>query len=64
MAKVLLLYALSEYPTRNTIEDLLESFKKYSSHTVFYYNLLARSLPAYLKTISFDLILFHQTVTL
>lgn len=64
MAKVLLLYALNEYPTRNTIRDLLESFKKYSSHTVFYYNLFARSLPAYLKTISFDLILFHQTVTL
>lgn len=64
MAKVLMLYAINEYPTRNTIQDFLASFKKYSDHKICYYNMFTDRIPEYLKQVDFDAIIFHQTITL
>jgi hypothetical protein len=44
---------------RATLRDLLYCFGKYSGARVFYLNLAIGRLPWYLRTISFDLIIFH-----
>ena len=64
MAKVLMINTLNEYPTRATIWNLLNSFRRYSNHKLFYYNLFKFKIPKYLHRIEFDVIIFHQTVTL
>jgi hypothetical protein len=56
---ILILYHYTDYPLRVTIQDHLYSFQRHSGHRCFYLNLANRSVPAYLKAIPFDLIVFH-----
>ena len=56
---ILVIYYAVTWPLRATIHEHLYSFRKYSSHRVFYLNLAARRIPAYFSQIPFDLILFH-----
>lgn len=61
--KILVIYALNEYPTRNMIRDFLYSFKKYTKDRVIYYNRFTNKLPDYLKRIEYDAVIFHQSLT-
>ena len=46
-------------PIRANLRDLLYCFGKYSNANVFYLNLAVGYVPWYVRTVSFDLIIFH-----
>ncbi len=54
---ILVVYAA--YPTRATLLDSLHSFRRYSAQNVFYLNLRLKRVPWYVRTVKFDLIIFH-----
>lgn len=47
------------YAMRPAVEDLIECFRRYADHEVFYYNAATGPLPAFLALVRFDLIIFH-----
>lgn len=60
--KILIIYRSLHYPLRNSINEHLYSFKKYTNHKVYYFNALTVfKIPWYIKVVKFDLILFHTT---
>lgn len=61
VGNVLVVYALHQYPVRDTIRDHLYSFERYSRHRCFYLNLLVRRIPAVLNRVDFDAVIFHTT---
>ena len=60
---VLVLYSNNEYPERNMARNLLYSFRKYSDNKVIYFNCFTNKIPCYVKRISFDIVIFHQSIT-
>jgi hypothetical protein len=58
---ILILYRAVESPPRKSVEDHLYSFRRYSGHRCFYVNLAVRALPWYLKSLRFDLVIFHTS---
>lgn len=56
---ILIVYHSFDYPLRSTIKDHLYCFERYSGHRCFYLNLYNRTVPWYLKSIDFDLVIFH-----
>lgn len=47
------------YTTRATLHDALYAFRRYSNDRIFYLNLRARTVPAYVQAVDFDLIVYH-----
>jgi hypothetical protein len=58
---ILVVYANRRFPLRATVRDHLYSFGRYLPDRVFYLNLGVRRVPRYLRTLDFDLIIFHTT---
>ena len=54
---ILVLYCA--YTTRSNLLDSLYSFRRYTSHRIYYFNIAARGLPQILADASWDLIVFH-----
>lgn len=46
---------------RSTYDSHLYSFKRYSKHTLFYYNTARLVVPNYIKSLKPDLVIFHYT---
>jgi len=59
MKKVLIIYSCAEFPTRETYLEYLYSFRKYSEHKIYYWNLFFRVYPLFLKKVKFDLVIFY-----
>jgi len=58
--KILVVYDLLYRDDRNTINEFLYSFKKYSDEECYYLN-AAYGIPRYITKINFDLIVFQNT---
>lgn len=58
--KILVVYQLLHKDYRNTFNEHLYSFKKYSKEQCYYLN-AAYGIPRYITRINFDLIVFHFT---
>ena len=58
--KILVIYYLLNKDDRNTINEHLYSFKRYSDEQCFYLN-AAYGIPGFITKINFDLIVFHYT---
>ncbi len=58
--KILVLFWQSTFNDRQTIDDHLYSFKRYSNANCFYINTYL-SIPFFLKNIDFDLVVYHYT---
>lgn len=61
--KILVIYAIGEFPTRKTTWSLLYSFKKYTAVNVYYLNAAFGYIPWHLRLIDFDLVVFTPFVT-
>lgn len=59
--KILVLYKINYMNVRNTINEHLYSFKKYSEDVNFYYFNALRSIPRYLSYLKFDGVIIHYT---
>jgi hypothetical protein len=60
-AKVLVVYALRQYPVRDTVRDHLFSFARYSRHRCFYLNLALRDVPSWTRRLRFQAVVFHTS---
>lgn len=58
--KILVIYYLLNKDDRNTINEHLYSFKRYSNEQCFYLD-TAYGIPKFITKINFDLIVFHYT---
>ena len=47
------------YTTRSNLLDSLYSFRRYTSHRIYYFNIAARGLPKVIANAQWDLIVFH-----
>jgi len=56
---ILVLYYSRTYPLRTTVVDHLYSFERYSGARCFYVNLGLPWIPSALKSVKFDLVVFH-----
>jgi len=56
---ILVVYAYKEYPFRATNWEHLRSFENYSGCRVSYLNLAEKGVPKYVRTVRFDLVIFH-----
>jgi len=54
---ILILYCA--YTTRSNLLDSLYSFRRYTSHKIFYFNVAIRGLPRVIADAPWDLIIFH-----
>jgi hypothetical protein len=54
---ILVIY--SAYTTRTNLLDSLYSFRNYTNHFIYYYNIRLRDIPKIICSIKFDLIIFH-----
>lgn len=54
---ILVIY--SAYTTRTNLLDSLYSFRNYTNHFIYYYNIRFRNIPKIFYSIEFDLIIFH-----
>lgn len=59
--KILVLYRSASRKKRNTIEEHLWCFKKYSSQHAYHYVNVLTTIPAYLQYVQYDGIIFHYT---
>lgn len=57
MLNILIIYEY--FPKRTTIIDHLYCFRRYSGHRCFYLNMALQSIPTFVKTFPWDLIIFH-----
>ena len=60
---VLVAYGLLQHPLRATIREHLYSFGRYGSCRYFYVNLSVRRVPSWLRSIEFDAVVLHHTLT-
>jgi hypothetical protein len=58
---ILVVYALRQYPVRDTVRDHLYSFARYSRHRCFYLNAAVRDVPRLALTRPFDAVVFHNS---
>lgn len=58
--KILCIYNLREKNARNTIDEHLYSFRRYSDEDVYYLN-VAFGIPWYIEKIYFDVVIYHYT---
>lgn len=56
---LIIYYSRYVYPLRNTINDHLYCFKRYSGYQCYYLNMSSKSLPNYLFKVKFDLVIYH-----
>ena len=61
MRVLILYYQQYERGIRNTVQEHLYSFRRYSEEQCYYLN-VAGGIPAYLARIPFDLVLYHYTM--
>lgn len=61
--KVLVLYSSGEFPPRKTVKSFLYSFRNYSNCLVYYHNMAFLSLPYFLRSIEFDVVIFSHFMT-
>lgn len=54
---ILVIY--SAYTTRSNLLDSLYSFRNYTDHYIYYYNVRFRKIPKLFFSIKFDLVIFH-----
>lgn len=59
--RVLVVYALMQYPLRSSTADHLYSFGRHSKSAIAYYNAAARPLPQWVLRQRFDAIIFHTS---
>lgn len=59
---ILVVYFNLTHPLRSTSRSHLNSFRDYSSDRCFYLNLAVWRVPGYLKSVRFDLIVFHTSL--
>jgi hypothetical protein len=52
-----------EYPTRPAIWEYIYCFRRYSEHKIFYVNFFFSKIPWFLKWLSFDVVIFHNSLT-
>jgi hypothetical protein len=57
---ILVVYYWTRYPLQPALADHLWCFKRYSRARCFYVNLAFRTIPRYLRHLSFDLVIFHK----
>jgi hypothetical protein len=60
--KILVIYYLVCKSDRNTIDEHLYSFKRYSGEKCYYLNAFF-GVPSYIRKINFDLVIYHYTFT-
>jgi hypothetical protein len=60
---VLIVYGLLQHPLRVWHSDHLYSFRRYGRSRCFYVNLGVRRLPRWLRSVRFDAVIFHHTLT-
>ena len=58
---VLVVYYAFTFPTRDAILRHCYAIGKYSDYNVFHINLFWEKVPAYLKTVEWDAVVFHNT---
>lgn len=56
---VLIVYYYPSWPLRSAIRDHLYSFARHSEHRCYYLNMAVRDVPRWMRTVPFDLIVFH-----
>ncbi|MFW0778071.1 MAG: hypothetical protein ACN2B6_10185 [Rickettsiales bacterium] len=59
--RILVVYLSPQFPMRYAIADHLYAFRRYSKHHCFYFNALRPTVPDYLKNITWDAVIFHNT---
>lgn len=57
--KLHILVVYSAYTTRTNLVDSLYSFRSYTNHYIYYYNIRLRRIPKLFLSIKFDLVVFH-----
>ena len=62
MRTILVVYGLTQYPLRSTVEDHLYSFQRYSRARCFYANVLLGPIPDWMRRVEYDAIVFHTTL--
>jgi hypothetical protein len=60
---VLVLYGLLQHPVRAWHRDHIYSFRRYGRGRYFYVNLGVRRVPRWLRSVRFDAVIFHHTLT-
>ncbi|MEQ8165258.1 MAG: hypothetical protein RIC93_04175, partial [Alphaproteobacteria bacterium] len=58
---ILVIYRSPRFPVRDAILTHLYSLAKYSEHNVFHLNLYWEKVPAYLRELRWDAVVFHNT---
>ena len=58
---VLVVFAQLSHPLRNTIEDHLYAFRRYSGRRVFYLNARMQDVPRHVLRRSYDMVVFHTS---
>lgn len=58
---ILIVYFAKEHPLRQTIEQSLYAFDRYSGQRCVYLNLAVRGVPGWLRRLPVDLVVFHTT---
>lgn len=62
MYNILVLHHNDQYPPRASVLDHTYCFERYAPHRCFYVNLAVRSVPAWVRQVPFDMIVFHTGV--
>lgn len=58
---ILIVYFAKEHPLRQTIEQSLYAFDRYTGQRCVYLNLAVRGVPGWLRRLPIDLVVFHTT---
>lgn len=60
--KILFIYQHNKYPTRPTIWEYINSFKKYNKELIYPVNIYFSRISWFLKKIDFDIVILHQSI--
>ncbi len=59
--RVLIVYRGVSCPTRDAILHHIYCYRKYSGHRVFFLNMHFKTVPGYIRSIDWDVVVFHNT---
>ena len=62
MAEILVVYSHIRWPPTATVRDSLYAFEKHSKARCWYLHLGVRRVPAWLRRVPFDAVVFHTTL--
>lgn len=60
--RTLVVYSHSYWPVRVSVADHIYSIARYSRNEVYYLNVIGGSVPRYLSSVKFDVIIYHTSL--